>query len=347
MQRPALFMALPILLVVVFLGCPRKQLDGGGPVTTTPQAGEHRAALAVVCREDRDCFHPSNKESKPQSPYYQGGCLEQVRSLEVMGHNPIPLSFFTGRAQDGVTRPEWTVQGHHQDGGTVELKLTPYTDQGLSLAGVQLYQVKHRGQPLCGNMKDEIIEVDPRNAHGPRALALAVPGYWEAGKWQPSNQFFTLSCLAGVVAKCVLWGYAPWKESGGKSLGPHHNACVQAARARYLEDSKDPAFTCQKTTVDVYDSQRIQLQGNDAGFEFESLWGESGLICLRHPRWQGCAAKLAAGGIHPDAGCPDPEDGDTGWPDGGLIAIRSASNITGNGKCPTEDDALCPECQAR
>lgn len=346
MQRPALFMALPILLVVVFLGCPPRKPDAGGPATTISQAGEQRAALAVVCRDPRNCFHPSTKESKPQSPYYQGGCLEHLERFEVEGHDPIPRSFFTGRAQDGVTRPEWTVKGHHEQEHEA-LKLTPYTDGTLQLEGVQLYQVKHNGQPLCENTKDEIIEVDPRNALGPRALALAVPGYWEAGKWRADNRFFTLSCLSGVVAKCVLWGYAPWKEAGGRSLEPHYKACVQAARARYLEILADPAFTCQKTLVDVYDSQRIQLQGNDAGFEFESLWGQDGLICLRRPRWQGCADKLAAGGIYPDAGCPDPGAGDAGWPDGGLIAIRSASNVTTNGKCPTEDDALCPECKAR
>lgn len=353
MNRLVLSLAVPGLVLAVFVGCPRKREVQDPPVQATTLQNQREAAVqaspSVICRESRKCFHPSIKESKPQSPYYQAGCLEQVQRFEIADTSSIPRSFFTGRATDGTLRPEWTVEAQHPD-GDVTFQLIPYAGAQRPIEGVQLYQVKHSGQPVCDKLEDEIIEVDPKNSHGLQGLAIAVPGYWSNGVWQNSPRYFSLSCLTGVVAKCLLWGYVPGEKFKESDLGPYHRACVQAARARYLKTQDDPAFTCQKTQIDVYDRLGIQQQGNDGGFVFESLWGEDGLICMARSRWQGCNAKLQAGNVHPDMGCPDPASPGTAWPDGGLIAVRSwdgnaALSRDGGVRCPTENDARCPGCK--
>jgi hypothetical protein len=97
----------------------------------------------------------------------------------------------------------------------------------------------------------------------------------------------TVSCISGVVAKCVRWGYPPWsKGPGGEDLMPFHAACVRMARADYCGDGHP--HTKQGTSIDNYDDLGIQRRGaaDDATYVFEAGWSPQGAVCVAHPRWE-------------------------------------------------------------
>lgn len=96
----------------------------------------------------------------------------------------------------------------------------------------------------------------------------------------------TVSCISGVVAKCVHWGYPPWTRGpGGEDLTPFHAACVRMARADYCGDGHP--HTRQGTSIDNYDDLGIQRRGaaDDATYVFEAGWTGDGAVCVAHPRW--------------------------------------------------------------
>ncbi len=50
------------------------------------------------------------------------------------------------------------------------------------------------------------------------AKAIPLAGYWDdSGKYFESDTRLTLACTSGVIAKCVRWGYKPWKTLHGGS----------------------------------------------------------------------------------------------------------------------------------
>ena len=105
----------------------------------------------------------------------------------------------------------------------------------------------------------------------------------------------TVSCISGVVAKCVRWGYPPWSRGpGGEDLAPFHAACVRMARADYCGDGHP--HTKDGTSIDNYDDLGIQRRGaaDDATYVFEAGWSPAGAVCVAHPRWadQGTVAQI-------------------------------------------------------
>lgn len=367
MKRFVLSVAVPVLALALAGACrrtpPTKEGAGAEPADSGTARQPSRAAAtsrldelassrpAVICGNKGNCdyLHWDNirKESKPQSPYYRGGCLEEVVSvgLDPVNGRPVPLSMvFTNTLPNGASL---SATGYNPEKGRTKLTLKRVMDEAFP--DRVLFEVLKNQKSLCpADDEDEIAEADPRNHRPRRGLAIASYGYWEDGTWKASGDHFTLSCLTGVVAKCLSWGYPPSATSQSEDTR-YHRACVHAARAKYIA-GKDVSFTCNRTVVDIYDRKRIQAQGNDAGFTFESLWGEDGLICMNHPRWKHCETELAAGGVTLNPQCPDPAAGGMDWPDGGLVAIRSLdSNGVRNRKdedrCPTADDALCLGCK--
>lgn len=96
----------------------------------------------------------------------------------------------------------------------------------------------------------------------------------------------TVSCISGVVAKCVRWGYPPWEKGpGNEDLAPFHAACVRMARADYCGDGTP--HTKQGTSIDNFDDLGIQKRGaaDDASYVFEAGWSPQGAVCLAHTRW--------------------------------------------------------------
>lgn len=96
----------------------------------------------------------------------------------------------------------------------------------------------------------------------------------------------TISCISGVVAKCVRWGYPPWEKGpGGEDLAPFHASCVRMARADYCGDGAP--HTKDGTSIDNFDDLGIQTRGapDDASYVFEAGWSPQGAVCVSHTRW--------------------------------------------------------------
>ena len=96
---------------------------------------------------------------------------------------------------------------------------------------------------------------------------------------------FSISCVSGVQAKCLRWGYRPWANApeGGASLAPYYNTCIRTARADYCGD--DQPTTRNGTTIDLYDRVGVQKSESDPlEFPFEAGWSPTGAVCVHHPR---------------------------------------------------------------
>lgn len=260
---------------------------------------------------------------RPQAPTYNGGGLEEVAYIE-------------GRVQDleGSKDPVFRATALSSDGNTIKLAVQKVaTDPCVQ---VPLYTVKKLKADGSVDEKTDLCEGEsypesPREACDSDSVltgkAIAVPGYWDrrAGKYQtecPTGQCrFTLSCITGSVAKCVHWGYVPGRTHGTTQLLPYFQACVHASRAHYLDGK---SFTCNGTTVEMFDKLGIQRPRPQQGMRFESLWHKEGLDCFAKTRYAHCDDELA-GGPKPDPSkCLDPSGKPPElWPEDALVGISS------------------------
>jgi hypothetical protein len=156
----------------------------------------------------------------------------------------------------GEPRAGVSVVGVAADGRTFDLVVSA-ADDGL-------FELSHQGVNVC-----------EENEKG-----LFVPGVWdEHGDRHDSDTLTTFACRNGVIAKCVLWGYAP--EHVGAAI---HQACTRMARADYCGDGI--SYTRDGTAIDVFDRRGIVSAANEPGFLFEAGWNESGAVCVSRPRYE-------------------------------------------------------------
>lgn len=107
-------------------------------------------------------------------------------------------------------------------------------------------------------------------------------------RYRGGSNRFSLSCVSGVQAKCLRWGYEPWRSAPdtGVSLLGHYNACLQLARADYCGD--DTPTTRDGTMIDVYDRDGVQAPETEPalieGLAFEAGWNADGAVCVHHAR---------------------------------------------------------------
>lgn len=104
-------------------------------------------------------------------------------------------------------------------------------------------------------------------------------------RYVPAGERFSVTCISGVEAKCLRWGYLPWRQApiGGASLAPYFESCIRMARADYC--GNDQATTRDGTSIDIYDRVGIQEPTPDlADFHFEAGWAARGAVCVHHPR---------------------------------------------------------------
>jgi hypothetical protein len=124
----------------------------------------------------------------------------------------------------------------------------------------------------------------------PHPRALAVSGVWDAsGAHQQVKGKLTLACEAGVITKCISWGYRPWATRNGQSLADLHQACTRMARADYCGNGT--SHTREGTTIDMYDALGVQVPTTEAtlGWDparasFEAAWAPDGAVCLARTR---------------------------------------------------------------
>jgi hypothetical protein len=118
-----------------------------------------------------------------------------------------------------------------------------------------------------------------------RALGFPFPGaFAEDGRYLSGKGVFSLSCTSGAQAKCIRFGYAPWKQKpDGTRLTEHYNACIRMVRADYCGDQK--SNTVDGATIDIYDDIGVQKSDQSiAGMHFEAGWAPDGAVCVSHLR---------------------------------------------------------------
>lgn len=170
---------------------------------------------------------------------------------------------------------------------------------GEALVGLTLRGVTSSGAPVdlviaSFERRDDVayygITFEGRNVCDGDDKGMFVPGVWDAtaarhdrltvGATEITTSF---SCRTGAIAKCVTWGYAPWKV--GADL---HQACTRMVRADYC--GTGVSFTKDNTLIDVYDTKGIQLPTlGDASLAFEAGWGPNGAVCASRTRFSATA----------------------------------------------------------
>lgn len=115
---------------------------------------------------------------------------------------------------------------------------------------------------------------------------VVYPGYFDqTRRYVADTARFSLSCVSGVEAKCLRWGYLPWRRApnSGESMVPYFESCIHMARADYCAD--DRPSTRDGTSIDVYDRIGVQQRTPGlAGYEFEAGWNTAGATCVAHTR---------------------------------------------------------------
>lgn len=153
------------------------------------------------------------------------------------------------------------------------------------------------------------------------AKAIPLSGSWDdTGSYIESSDIMTFGCTNGVLAKCVRFGYKPWKNLQGKSLRDYHQACTRMVRADYCGNGK--SHTQEGTLIDVYDVLGIQKPTPNNGMVFEAAWQPDGAICINRPRWfetvsqirKECPEKLR-GRINEDGRCATAQKAKQHWSD--------------------------------
>jgi|CXWL01.1.fsa_nt_gi hypothetical protein len=131
----------------------------------------------------------------------------------------------------------------------------------------------------------EFAELCPPDPKGDKRMLL-YSGYLDPElHYVADRSRFSMSCVSGVEAKCLRWGYLPWKQApiGGTSLAPYFETCIRLARADYC--GNDQATTRDGTSIDLYDQVGVQQRTPDLPtYAFEAGWGPSGALCVHHPR---------------------------------------------------------------
>lgn len=107
--------------------------------------------------------------------------------------------------------------------------------------------------------------------------AVLLTGTWNGdGSRTPSDSLITFACAGGALAKCVDFGYAPWRSRDGTSLAPYHQACTRALRADYCGDGS--SYTQDATAINLFDA--IGVLADAVEWTPEAEWNEDGASCL-------------------------------------------------------------------
>lgn len=122
------------------------------------------------------------------------------------------------------------------------------------------------------------------------AKAIPLAGHWDRTGKHIDSKEITFACTNGVLAKCVRWGYKPWKTVRGISLRDFHQACTRMARADYCGNGN--SHTKDGTPIDIYDVLGIQTQTINSGMAFEAAWRPDGAAFIHRTRWPESLAQI-------------------------------------------------------
>ena len=149
---------------------------------------------------------------------------------------------------------------------------------------VYLYTVLYHSAP--NNRWDTLCQTDPAGIN----QAIPLTGRWDKTGAYIDDNSITFTCTNGALAKCVRWGYKPWKSINGKSLRDYHQACTRMVRADYCGNGV--GHTKDGTPIDVYDRLGIQKRTKKSGMSFEAGWNVDGAVYLKRIRFPEASSQL-------------------------------------------------------
>ena len=133
------------------------------------------------------------------------------------------------------------------------------------------------GDSLCGyddnNNARQALFLD-----GVWNQAQGVAGGGAKSYGPPSAPTFSIGCRkVGAIAKCVDFGYKPWRSAKDDE---RHQACVRMVRADYCGDGTP--WTVNGTQLNVWDHDKIQTDTKP--WTFEAAWTAEGASCVNSAR---------------------------------------------------------------
>jgi hypothetical protein len=176
-------------------------------------------------------------------------------------------STLTGTRRDGtvVSGADFVgakLKGWTSSGTKVQIRIDGYSEAGdVSSYDATYATDQDQWKPVCTS----------------GGSAILLSGTWNVdGSRTPSDTVVTFACPGGALAKCVDFGYAPWRSQDGTSLAPYHQACTRAVRADYCGDGT--SYTQDGTLINLYDV--IGVQSDAVDWTPEAEWSEGGASCL-------------------------------------------------------------------
>ena len=175
-----------------------------------------------------------------------------------------------------------------ENGAEVTLRIDSVEKDAKDAEGdIHLYAVSYR-DPADSSWKPYCLP----DRDG-RALAIPLSGFWNQTRDHvQADDVVTFACTNSPLAKCVRWGYKPWKTVGGVSLRDHHLACVRMTRADYCGDGRP--HTREGTMIELYDRIGIQKREAERGMVFEAAWGPHGAVYVNRTRYAQSLDELVA-----------------------------------------------------
>lgn len=152
-------------------------------------------------------------------------------------------------------------------------------------------QLKNKTDP---NRWDDLCQ-----SSGPGNKAIFMPGYFDtSGRYVRDAQYMGITCWDGTAAKCMRWGYRPWRSlfhstAGTIQLEPLWLSCVRAAKADYCGNGV--SFTETGRQIDLWDRYGfiakspendlwLDSNGRAEAFSDESAFDTQGAVCLVRER---------------------------------------------------------------
>lgn len=199
--------------------------------------------------------------------------------------SPLQTSVLQGKEIVGTTITSFDEQGQSQTLKIDHVQIDPHDPA----ADIYLYTVlaqRNHGQ------WQNFCQPDPQGM----AKALPLAGRWDQTGKHINDGSITFACTNGALAKCVRWGYKPWKTVKGQSLKDYHQACTRMVTADYCGDGV--GHTRNGTPIDVYDRLGLLQRTSNSGMTFEAAWSVNGMVYLHRTRFPKTMTQL-----HQD--CPE------------------------------------------
>jgi hypothetical protein len=200
----------------------------------------------------------------------QGTSVNGISSNGLSPQGTVIGVVLTGTPLTGPQLVGSTWTGHLSDGNNLTIRI----DAAQQLTGANSDMWSYRMSGLVNGVAFPLC-VD---SSGAPTFAVSVAGTWnlsegthDGGSYDPLAADFTIACRASSIAKCVEFGYKPWRGAVRQLA-----TCVRALRADYCGDGTP--HTVNGTIINIFDDVGIQTDAAD--WVPEAEWTPEGATCV-------------------------------------------------------------------